>query len=53
MKFYTDEGNRDLVGNHTLVFFIRNPLKFPDFIHTQKRHPRTSLRRVSAAMPTS
>ena len=39
MKFYTEEGNYDLVGNNTPVFFIRDPLKFPDFIHTQKRHP--------------
>ena len=41
LKFYTSEGNWDLVGNNTPVFFIRDPLKFPDFIHTQKRHPRT------------
>lgn len=39
IKFYTEEGNYDLVGNNTPVFFIRDPLKFPDFIHTQKRHP--------------
>ncbi len=39
VKFYTEEGNYDLVGNNTPVFFIRDPLKFPDFIHTQKRHP--------------
>jgi catalase len=44
LKFYTDEGNWDLVGNNTPVFFVRDPLKFPDFIHTQKRHPRTHLR---------
>lgn len=44
LKFYTDEGNWDLVGNNTPVFFIRDPYKFPDFIHTQKRHPRTNLR---------
>ena len=37
LKFYTEEGNWDLVGNNTPVFFIRDPLKFPDFIHTQKR----------------
>jgi len=42
MKFYTEEGNYDLVGNNTPVFFIRDPLKFPDFIHTQKRHPVTN-----------
>jgi catalase len=39
VKFYTKEGNYDMVGNNTPVFFIRDPLKFPDFIHTQKRHP--------------
>ena len=39
LKFYTDEGNWDLVGNNTPVFFVRDPLKFPDFIHTQKRDP--------------
>jgi catalase len=39
LKFYTEEGNYDLVGNNTPVFFIRDPLKFPDFIHTQKRNP--------------
>lgn len=48
MKFYTEEGNWDLVGNNTPVFFIRDPLKFPDFIHTQKRHPRTNLRSTTA-----
>ena len=40
LKFYTEEGNWDLVGNNTPVFFIRDGLKFPDFIHTQKRHPK-------------
>ncbi|NMC44932.1 MAG: catalase [candidate division Zixibacteria bacterium] len=44
LKFYTDEGNWDLVGNNTPVFFIRDPYKFPDFIHTQKRDPKTNLR---------
>ncbi|NOR60531.1 MAG: catalase [Methanosarcinales archaeon] len=39
LKFYTEEGNYDLVGNNTPVFFIRDPLKFSDFIHTQKRNP--------------
>ena len=48
MKFYTDEGNWDLVGNNTPVFFIRDPLKFPDFIHTQKRDPKTNLRSNTA-----
>ncbi len=42
VKFYTEEGNYDLVGNNTPVFFIRDPLKFADFIHTQKRHPATN-----------
>ncbi len=41
IKFYTKEGNYDLVGNNTPIFFIRDPLKFPDFIHTQKRDPYT------------
>src|SRR5579871_5272513 len=49
LKFYTDEGNWDLVGNNTPVFFVRDPLKFPDFIHTQKRHPKTNLRSPAAA----
>ncbi len=44
VKFYTEEGNYDFVGNNTPVFFIRDPLKFPDFIHTQKRHPETNLK---------
>ena len=48
MKFYTEEGNWDLVGNNTPVFFIRDPYKFPDFIHTQKRHPATNLRSTTA-----
>jgi len=48
IKFYTPEGNWDLVGNNTPVFFVRDPLKFPDFIHTQKRHPRTNLRSATA-----
>jgi catalase len=48
IKFYTSEGNWDLVGNNTPVFFVRDPLKFPDFIHTQKRHPRTNLRSPTA-----
>lgn len=49
LKFYTEDGNWDLVGNNTPVFFIRDPLKFPDFIHTQKRDPRSHLRNMSAA----
>lgn len=44
IKFYTEEGNYDMTGNNTPVFFIRDPLKFPDFIHTQKRNPRTNLK---------
>jgi catalase len=48
MKYYTEEGNWDLVGNNTPVFFVRDPLKFPDFIHTQKRHPRTNMRSNTA-----
>lgn len=48
LRFYTDEGNWDIVGNNTPVFFVRDPLKFPDFIHTQKRHPRTNLRSPTA-----
>jgi len=44
VKFYTEEGNWDMTGNNTPVFFIRDPLKFPDFIHSQKRDPRTNLR---------
>jgi len=49
LKFYTEEGNWDMVGNNTPVFFIRDAYKFPDFIHTQKRHPRTHLRSATAA----
>ena len=44
MKFYTEEGNWDLVGNNTPVFFMRDPLKFPDLNHAIKRDPRTGLR---------
>ncbi|HRN00044.1 MAG TPA: catalase [Aliarcobacter cryaerophilus] len=44
LKFYTKEGNWDLVGNNTPVFFVRDAYKFPDFIHTQKRHPKTNLK---------
>ena len=49
LKFYTREGNWDLVGNNTPVFFIRDAYKFPDFIHTQKRHPHSNLRSNTAA----
>ena len=44
VKFYTEEGNFDMVGNNTPVFFIRDAMKFPDFIHTQKRDPETNLK---------
>ncbi|TCK76028.1 catalase [Acidipila rosea] len=44
VKFYTEEGNWDMTGNNTPVFFIRDPLKFGDFIHTQKRDPQTNLK---------
>lgn len=43
IKFYTEEGNFDLVGNNTPVFFLNDPIKFPDFIHSQKKDPRTNL----------
>ncbi|KAF2099930.1 putative catalase [Rhizodiscina lignyota] len=42
IKFYTEEGNWDMVGNDTPVFFIRDGVKFPTFIHTQKRNPQTN-----------
>lgn len=48
VKFYTEEGNWDLTGNNTPVFFIRDPLKFPDFIHTQKRNPQTHTKDANA-----
>nr|APZ88358.1 catalase [Bursaphelenchus xylophilus] len=44
MKFYTDDGIWDLVGNNTPIFFIRDPILFPSFIHTQKRNPATNLK---------
>jgi len=43
IKHYTEEGVYDMVGNNTPIFFIRDPSKFPDFIHTQKRNPQTNL----------
>ena len=43
IKFYTEEGNYDMVGNNTPVFFINDPIKFPDFLHSQKRNPATNL----------
>jgi catalase len=44
IKFYTEEGNYDLVGNNTPVFFIRDAMKFPDFIHSQKKDPKNNLK---------
>ncbi|HET6536483.1 MAG TPA: catalase [Sphingopyxis sp.] len=44
LKFYTDEGNYDLVGNNTPIFFVRDPMKFPHFIRSQKRLPDSGLR---------
>jgi catalase len=44
LKFYTDQGNWDIVGNNTPVFFFRDPLKFPDLNHAIKRDPRTGMR---------
>jgi catalase len=44
VKFYTEEGNWDMTGNNTPVFFVRDPLKFGDFIHSQKRVPGSNLR---------
>lgn len=49
IKFYTEEGNWDMTGNNTPVFFIRDPIKFPDFIHSQKRDPQTNLGSATAA----
>jgi len=48
LKFYTEEGNYDMVGNNTPVFFVRDPQKFQDFIHSQKRMPDTGLRSNNA-----
>ncbi|WP_455662515.1 catalase KatA [Pradoshia sp.] len=48
VKLYTEEGNYDIVGNNTPVFFIRDAIKFPDFIHTQKRDPKTHLKNPNA-----
>lgn len=47
MKFYTEEGNWDLVGNNTPVFFFRDPLQFPDLNHAVKRDPRTNMRNAN------
>jgi len=48
IKFYTEEGNWDMVGNNTPIFFIRDGVKFPTFIHTQKRNPKTNLKDATA-----
>ena len=48
IKFYTEDGNWDVVGNNTPIFFVRDAYKFPDFIHTQKRHPKTNMRSPEA-----
>ncbi|MBL5781628.1 catalase [Bacillus sporothermodurans] len=48
VKFYTEDGNYDIVANNTPVFFIRDAIKFPDFIHTQKRDPQTHLKNPTA-----
>jgi catalase len=42
LKFYTEDGNWDLAGNNTPIFFVRDPIKFPDFIHSQKYDPYTN-----------
>jgi catalase len=44
IRFYTEEGNWDLAGNNTPMFFIKDPIKFPDFVHTQKRDPQSNLK---------
>ena len=49
LKFYTEEGNYDMVGNNTPIFFIRDPMKFPDFIHSQKKCPQTNIRDANTA----
>jgi catalase len=48
IKFYTEEGNHDWVFNNTPIFFLRDPSKFPVFIHTQKRNPQTNLKDATA-----
>lgn len=48
VKFYTEEGNWDMVGNNTPVFFLRDPLKFPDLNHAVKRDPRTNMRNMKS-----
>ena len=51
-KFYTEEGNWDIVGNNTPVFFMRDPLKFPDLNHVVKRDPRTNMAQPGATTGT-
>lgn len=48
VRFYTAQGNWDMVGNNTPVFFLRDPIKFPDFVHSQKKDPRTNLPSAAA-----
>jgi catalase len=48
VRFYTEDGNWDLAGNNTPMFFIKDPIKFPDFVHTQKRDPQTNLKSPTA-----
>ncbi|KAF9193444.1 hypothetical protein BGZ51_003248 [Haplosporangium sp. Z 767] len=48
LKFYTEDGNFDMVANNTPVFFVRDAIKFPDFIHSQKRNPQTNLKDADA-----
>lgn len=48
LKFYTEQGNYDIVGNNTPVFFIRDPFKFPDMVHTHKRNPATNCKDPNA-----
>lgn len=48
VKFYTEEGNYDLVGNNLPIFFIRDPMKFPDMVHTHKRNPQSNLKDPNA-----
>ncbi|GFV13654.1 catalase [Trichonephila clavipes] len=52
IKFYTEEGNWDLAGNDTPIFFIRDPILFPSFIHSQKRNPVTHLKVIAQPTPT-
>jgi catalase len=49
VKFYTRQGNYDIVGNNTPVFFLNDPMKFPDFVHSQKKNPQTNLPDPAAA----